>query len=203
MPKYDIAYAPLEPSSSSLVHHPFNSFPPLECHVLPPLLVLNGGPKLQVDHSQDSLDAIALMYHEDVRGEAQVATKERLSLLQDIWDVIKNAKDEAGKWEDSKKVKRKWGKDDDDIEQHSQTTSRTTCSSAKTQWNSESDLPTQCKALPGKISGTRKQDRTLTGKVLACLGEPDDHMDRIKVWAEATAGSWQENWVIWLYQNFL
>jgi hypothetical protein len=194
MAEQDIACTPPKPSPSFLVPHPFNSFPPLDCHVSPPLLVLNGGPKL--DRFRDNLDAIALTYHEDMRGEAQDATTERLTLLLKTWDLIMGAKDDARKWQESQTGKRKRDKDDDDIERLSQKTGRTTRSSAKTQRESESEPPSQPKTPPKKNSGTRKRDETLTGKVLARLGEPDDNRDRIKVWAEASAGSWQENPVV-------
>ena len=83
--------------------YPFNSFPPLECHVSPPPAVINGGPK----NFNLDLDDIALTYHEQKRSQTQVETKQRLTLLRDIWDLIMGAKDDTKKWEESKNGKRK------------------------------------------------------------------------------------------------
>ncbi len=121
-----------------------------------------------------------------------VATKRSLILLRDIWDLIVDAKDDAKKWEESERGKRKRDKDGDDIERLSQRTGCTTHSSAKTQRNSESKPASQTRTQPKKNPGKRKRDRTLSGRVLARLGKHDNSMDRIKEWAEVTAECWQE-----------
>ena len=63
MPLPPLAHQPvfrrvLNPSETwEMFPYPFNSFPPLECHISPPLAVINGGPKLvNLD-----LDAISLL----------------------------------------------------------------------------------------------------------------------------------------------
>jgi len=92
----------LDPSESWRVYsYPFNTFPPLECYVSPPLAVINGGPKL----ANLDLDAISLTYHGQESSETQVATKERLTLLYSIWGLIMNAKDLAKEWENENRGK--------------------------------------------------------------------------------------------------
>jgi hypothetical protein len=71
--------------------YPFNSFPPLECHISPPLAVINGGPKLvNLD-----LDAISLKYHEQESNETRMETKEHLIVMRRIWGLFMDAKDLA------------------------------------------------------------------------------------------------------------
>jgi len=167
--------------------YPFVSFPPLECHISPPLAVINAGPKL-VDLD---LDAISLTYHAQ-RNETQVATKERLAILHRIWGLFTGAGDLAKEWENRNRgKKRKRDQDDDDVERLSQRTDRTTRSTVKSERNSE---PTrQAGTQPKETLGTRKRDwetmsssTTLTGDVLARLGKRQKTMDRIKEWVEST-----------------
>ena len=97
--------------------HPFSSFPPLECHITPPLAVINGGPEL----ANLDLDLISSTYHGQEGSETQ-PTKERLDLLCSIWDLTTNAKGIADDWGYNERRKR--GKYDD--VEHSQKTDRTT-----------------------------------------------------------------------------
>ena len=77
--------------------YPFDSLPPLECHISPPLVEING-PKLG-DLDQD---AISLIYHGQESNETQVATKESLILLYSVWDPITCAKILEKNWRDHK-----------------------------------------------------------------------------------------------------
>ena len=87
-----ILRGPLDPSDPwELFYYPFNTLPPLECHLSPPLVVINGGSKL-VDLD---LDAVSLTYHMQETSEAQRATKERLTVLNRIWSLITGAKELA------------------------------------------------------------------------------------------------------------
>lgn len=91
--------------------HPFNSIPPFECHVSPPLAVINGAPKL----AGLNLNAIALTYHGQESNKSQVlVTKERLAFVCEIWHLIKGAEGDAKKWEENKRGERKWDQDSDD-----------------------------------------------------------------------------------------
>lgn len=187
-----------EQSRTELVPFPFK-LPPLECHVSPPLAVINGSEKLA--HLGDDLDDIALTYHEEeskTMTQTSIATKERLTLLRGIWDLIMGAQEDAKKWEESHRPKRK--RDDFvDIGRGSQRSGPTTRSSAKTRRNTEpSDhAGTQPKDSGGrkhdkKKSGNRKRGTKLTGDVLARLGKDHESARRIKEWAEATARHWEE-----------
>lgn len=79
--------------------YPFDSLPPLECRISPPLVVIDG-PKL----GDLDLDAISLMYHRQESSETQVATKEHLVLLCSVWDLMKGAKDPEKNWGDHKRM---------------------------------------------------------------------------------------------------
>jgi hypothetical protein len=79
--------------SVKLYSYPFNSLPPLECHVSPPLAVINGGPKL----AGLDLHTISSNYHGQGSSEIQ-ATKERLTLLDKIWGLIMGSRDSAKQW---------------------------------------------------------------------------------------------------------
>src|SRR6266849_9551246 len=134
--------------------YPFNSFPPLECHVSPPLAVINGGPKL----ADIDLDAISLSYHRQ-DNETQIATKERLALLSSIWGLFMGAKDLAKEWENEnrrKKLKRKRDQDDDDVARplQRQRTDRTT----RPIPTSEPTRQATGGTPPKEISRTRKRD---------------------------------------------
>jgi hypothetical protein len=163
--------------------YPFNSFPPLECHISPPLAVINGGPKV---FGLD-LAEISSTYHGE---ESNAIIYQRLDLLNRIWGRITGAKDLAREWEKENKRKKRRQHQGDDTLQKSR---RTTRSSAKSGQTSEPS----CQAIGGKQpkrNGTRKRDRktkslgtTLSGDVLAQLGKHHNSADRIKEWVEDTA----------------
>jgi hypothetical protein len=179
MPLPRLAHEPifrraLKPSETwEQFSYPFNTFPPLECHVSPPLAVINGGPKL----AGLDLDAISSMYHQQESNETQIAIKERLTLLCSIWGLFVGVKDLAKEWENERRgKKRKKDQDDNDIGL-SQRTDHTTCSIAKSQRNSESTGQAIGGVQPEEILGTGKREwetmgssATLTGDVVAHLG---------------------------------
>jgi hypothetical protein len=93
-----------------LFSYPFNSLPPLNCHISPPLAVINGGPKL----SGLDLLGISSTYH---GGESNATTHERLALLHGIWRRITGAKELPKKWDkENREKQRKQDPDDDDRE---------------------------------------------------------------------------------------
>jgi hypothetical protein len=181
---------PDQSESYEVFDFPFNSFPPLECHVSPPLAVINGGPKL----AGLDLDAISLTYHRRESNGTQIATKERLTLLCSIWGLITGAKDLAKEWENENRgEKRKLGQSDGDIGRLLQRTDCTTHSIAKPQRNSEPIRQAIGGTQPKEILGTRKRDwktmsssMTLTGDVLARLGKRQKTVDSIKEWVESS-----------------
>jgi len=90
----------------------------LECHIAPPLAVINGGPKcLAAD-----LDAIVTdcCHSTDLRP----ALKRRLELLHEIWGIFRNAKEDASNWERGKRGKRMREQEDEEIERLTQSSRR-------------------------------------------------------------------------------
>src|ERR1700755_1097732 len=95
-----------------MFYFPFDPFPPLECHVSPPIAVINDGPML----ADLDLNAISLTYHRKESDETQIVTKERLTLLRSIWGLITGAKDLAKEWENENRgEKRKPNQGDGNI----------------------------------------------------------------------------------------
>jgi hypothetical protein len=111
-------------------HHPYRDLPELECHIAPPYVVINAGPKcIGLD-----LNKIALDYHQSETSDSHRELKLQLELLRDTWALFENAKEAAKAWEEKerdgrKKQKRK--RDEDDIDTSSMTTKRTTRSQSR------------------------------------------------------------------------
>ena len=172
-------------------YHPYNTFPRLECYVSPPLSVINGGKKL----TGLDLDALARMYHGEESSDPQVqATKERLALLREIWELIKGAARDARKWEENHRGKRPRDVFNDDVERLSQITGRQTRSSTRSKSQGGNSNPTGTRQASGGTQrkmnmGSRERDMTLTGDVLAQLGRPQKGWNTLRVrnWVEATA----------------
>ena len=106
-------------------HHPYRDLPDLECHVAPPYVIINAGPKcVGLD-----LDQIARTCCQSETSESQEELKHRLELLRDIWALIEGAKEAAKAWEEGEREERrkfKRKRDEDDIDTSSMTTKRTT-----------------------------------------------------------------------------
>jgi len=69
--------------------YPYQTLPPLESHISPPMAVINGGPKcIGVD-----LDAIARECHQ--KTESQQALRRQLELLREIWALFLNVQNTA------------------------------------------------------------------------------------------------------------
>jgi hypothetical protein len=202
MPLPNLAHEPisrrvLNPSETWQHYpHPFNTLPPLECHVSPPLAVINAGPKL-IDLD---LDQVSLTYHGSEENESQRETKERLALLCRIWDLFTSAKVDAKTWEDDQRgTKRKRDKDDDDVDRLSQRSGRITRSTASSSSQHNSDPTGQVIGSAGsklkRGPGTRKRNweimtastTTLTGDTLARLGKRQKTRKCVKKWAESTS----------------
>ena len=173
--------------------HLFSLIRPLECHVSPPLAVINGGSKL----ANLDLDAISSsLCHRQGSGEI-LATKERLILLSSIWDLIMSAKGLAKEWEtENRGEKSPRDQDGDDMVRLSQRIDRTTGSIPESKRNSGPTHEVIGGTQPGVISGTRKRKRdgettrpstTLNRDVLAQLGKRQKTVDSIKGWIESTA----------------
>ena len=88
--------------------HPYHDLTHLECHIAPPYVVINAGPKcVGLD-----LDRVALDYHGSERGDSQRELKHQLELSCNIWALFENAKEAANAWggnerEERRKRKRK------------------------------------------------------------------------------------------------
>jgi hypothetical protein len=116
----------LDPSEQWRIHlHPYQTLPPLECHIAPPFAVINAGPKC----AGADLDAITRACCQT--NETQQALKDRLELLCDTWNLFEDAKANAKDWEKEKRGKRKRERDDEDIERLSQSSQRTTRSQSR------------------------------------------------------------------------
>ena len=83
--------------------YPYNKLPPLDCHVSPPLAVINAGQKL------DGMDLqkVAQDYWSAESGENEESEemhenvnklRRQLELLRDIWQWICNAEGDAAQW---------------------------------------------------------------------------------------------------------
>jgi hypothetical protein len=146
----------LDPSEHWDYHaYPYRSLPVLECHITPPLAVINAGLKYAVA----DLDAIALNYHQQQADDSQQALRHRLTLLCETWALFENAKDDAEAWEVVKRGKRKRDRDDDDIEQLSQMSKRTTRSQSQSHLPSTVGSP-RARSAPSRCGGQSKQSGT-------------------------------------------
>jgi hypothetical protein len=171
--------------------HPFNTFPPLRCHISPPLAVANAGPKL----SRFNLEDIALAYHNQERNEPQKKTLERLTVLRDIWDLIEGAKGLAKSWaEEQGRNKRKRDPDDDDDDMRSQRSVRSAmkssqCDSPTCQHNGETQARENLGMHKRNWEMMDSSTTTLTGVALARLESEKRQKtdDWIKTWVESTS----------------
>jgi hypothetical protein len=159
----------LDPAKSWQPHsYPYQSLPPLECHIEPPFAVINAGPKC----AGADLDAIARACCQT--NENQQALRDRLELLSEPWSLFENAMANAKDWETEKRGKRKRKRDDEDIERLSQSSQRTTRSQSRSLRGSAGRKPTparngvhtvgdRCRGFRTNIeqmraSGTRKRN---------------------------------------------
>jgi hypothetical protein len=116
----------LDSSEQWQIHlHPYQTPPPLECHITPPFAVINAGPKC----AGVNLDAIARACCQTSKNHQ--ALKGRLELLCEMWNLFENARANAKDW---KRGKRKRERDDEDIERLLQLSRRTTRSVSFTAW---------------------------------------------------------------------
>lgn len=76
-----------------LHHYPYPELPPLNCHVSPPLTVINAGRKF----NKDMIDRIVLGRYPQQTEESE-ELKQRLGLLCDIYTLLVKAKDAAKAW---------------------------------------------------------------------------------------------------------
>ncbi len=156
---------------AAVVHDPpYDTMPDLECHIAPPFLAINGGPKCA------SIDL-----HEITSSRPEL--KPRLKLLCEIWEIFLNARDDACKWEGSLKRKRKWAQDAEDVERLTQSSQRTTRSkSRKLRVDNDVKGNHKRKAAPS-LSGT-----TLTKRAVLRSSKRQKSSNlytRIKRWAES------------------
>ena len=145
-------------------HHPYRDLPELECHIAPPYVVINAGPKcVDID-----LDRVALDYHESETSDSQRELKRQLELLCDIWALFENAKEAANAWggkEREERRKRKRKRDEDDVDTSSLTTKRTTRSQTRTANGGHDGPPSpsqpgsRASRQPGRSNTNRRSSR--------------------------------------------
>jgi hypothetical protein len=199
----------LDSSEQWKIHlHPYQTLPPLECHIAPPFAIINAGPKC----AGADLDAIARACCQ-TNGNQQ-ALKDRLELLCETWNLFENARANAKDWEKEKRGKRKRERDDEDIERLSQSSQRTTRSQSRSSRGSAAQKPTpvrngvnkvgdRCRGSRANIeqtqaSGTRKRNwthsssgATLSEYAVSRLGKrqkPSDLNGMVKRWVESACG---------------
>jgi hypothetical protein len=120
--------------------HPYRDLPDLVCHVAPPYVIINAGPKC----TGLDLDLLARTYCQSETGESQGELRHRLELLHDIWALVEGAKEAAKAWEEKEREergKRKRKRDKDDIDTSSMTTKRTTRSQSRSANGRREDQP--------------------------------------------------------------
>ncbi|KAM6489220.1 hypothetical protein JOM56_015390 [Amanita muscaria] len=141
--------------------YPYHTLPDLECHVAPPFVAINGGRKLAgVD-----LDAITLDYCQS--SDSRPTLKGRLEVLREIWEILQSAKQDASKWEESKRGKRKRDEDDEDIERLTQSSQRTTRSKLRaSQAPAPQKTANQQTSHRTSTAWKRKAHASLTGTTL-------------------------------------
>jgi len=135
--------------------YPFNNFPDLACHVPPPLVAINGGPKL-IDQK---LNELAAEYGGS--SDSQDDIKSRLETLERIWKIIQEARDDSVGWAEAISGKRKRDWDDEDMERLSQSTRRTTRSQGRGREDAAGDEATHRPSpnvLAGKVPKKRKHN---------------------------------------------
>ena len=116
----------LDSSEQWQIHlHPYQTLPPLECHIAPPFVIINGGPKC----TGANLDVISWACCQ--MSKNQQALKDWLELLSETWSRFENAMANAKDWEMEKRSKRKREHNNKDIERLSQSRQRTTQSQSR------------------------------------------------------------------------
>jgi hypothetical protein len=190
--------------------YPYQNLPHLECHLAPPLAVINGGPKC----AGIDLDAIAQASCQT--NESREALKRQLELLRETWALFDNAMGDAKDWEQGQRGKRKRDHDDEDIERLSQSSQRTTRSQSRsthsrvksklsTPQNDENTTGNRCRGSGievelTQISRARKcapssSGTTLTEGAVLRLGKRRKMGDldtMVRHWAESTCGRMSE-----------
>jgi len=101
----------LQPVQPLDVHaYPYQTLPPLECHILSPFTIVNAGPKC-AGIDLDVITCECCQTH-----KAQQVLKYQLELLCEIWELCENAKGDTKEWEQEKRGKRKREDKGEDIE---------------------------------------------------------------------------------------
>jgi hypothetical protein len=135
--------------------YPYQGLPLLECHIAPPFAVINAGPKCKRHHINQIVREYCLQQTSEFRKELE----ERLALLCNTWALFEDAKKDAKVWEVEKRGKRKRDRDDEDIENLSRGSKRTTRSQARSAQDGtpKSDLPSNKARDKPPLPGARKR----------------------------------------------
>jgi hypothetical protein len=140
---------------ASIYRYPFSDLPSLECHIAPPYAAINAGHKLASANLQDVVEKCggSDAYRADLM--------ECLLLLQEIWQLFMNAKDDAGRWEKSNRQPTKRERDEDDMERLSHMERRTTRSKSHSSRH-QSPTPKRSNNDPATIQSIPRLNTCLT-----------------------------------------
>ncbi|KAG1742044.1 hypothetical protein EDB19DRAFT_1907808 [Suillus lakei] len=138
-------------------HHsyPYLNLPSLECHVVPPFVVINAGPKCTRAH----IEQMTLDHYPQQTSDSMQLTQ-RLTLLCDTWALFEAAR----AWELEKRGKRKRDHDDEDIERLSRGSKRAMRSQQHSAHGHTPKSDQQDQPLPGSCK--RKLSPGLSGATL-------------------------------------
>jgi hypothetical protein len=134
--------------------HPYPDLPDLECHVAPPYVIINAGPKC----TGLDLDLLACTCCQPETDKSQEELRHRLELLRDIWGLIEGAKEMAKAWEEREREerwKRKRKRDQGDIDTSLMATKRTTRSQSRSANGGHENQPG-----PSHPSSQKSKDRS-------------------------------------------
>jgi hypothetical protein len=162
--------------------YPYHTVPDLECHIAPPFLAINGGPKC----AGTDLDAITLDYCDS--SDSRPALKRRLELLCEIWKLFLDTKEDASNWQRNKRGKRPREREDDEIERLTQSSRRTTRSQTRILQDPTGDSVKRSRKRKASSSlcGTTLTERAVHR--LSKRQKTSDFRMTVKHWVESIQG---------------
>ena len=165
---------------------PYQTLPPLDCHIAPPFAVINAGPKC----ARVDLAAMAQACCET--DAAQKALEDRLDLLCDTWNLFEGAGEDARDWEKQWRGKRKREREDEDIARLAQFSERTTRSKDRSTGGSAGqtqEVRFAQNIQQGEASGSHKRNwtHTLSEHAVSLLEKQQkvDLNSMVKCWVES------------------
>ena len=184
----------LDPAERFQPHsYPYQTLPPLECHIAPPFAVINAGPKCA------GADLVAIARACGETNEIRQALQDRLELLCETWNLFEKAREDARDWENEKMGKRKREREDEDIDSLiTGSSKRTTRSQTRSSRGSAGPKPevqfrgSGTNIEQGETSGSHKRNwGNLSEHAVSLLGKQQKVSDLnslIKCWVESACG---------------